>query len=49
MHNPSDTWIGKNISFLLERHKWDPDVQFLTLEESPSSLSDIENLTFDSA
>ena len=49
MHNPGDTWIGKNISFLLEHHKCDPDLQFLTLEQSPSSLPGIKNLTFDSA
>ena len=49
MHNPGDTWIGKNISFLLEHHKCDPDLQFRTLEQSPSSLPGIKNLTFDSA
>ena len=27
MNNPGDTWIGKNISFLLEHHKCDPDLQ----------------------
>ena len=48
MHNPVDTWIGRNISFLLEHHKCDPDLQFLTLEHSPSSLPGIKNLTFDS-
>lgn len=48
MHNLGDTvWIGRNISFLLE-HKRDPDLQFPTLEQSPSSLPGIINLTFDS-
>ena len=49
MRNPGDTWIGRNISFLLEHRKCDPDLQFLTIEQSPSSLPGIKNLTFDSA
>ena len=48
MHNPCDTCICRNISFLLEHHKCDPDLQFLTLEQSPSSLPGFKNLTFDS-